>query len=75
MLLSVSLLGICMAEQEKSCSKKRKISQGNKVAHNSSQTSVLTKLLIIVHELADKAVHSTQKDRLYLFMPIHNTGS
>ena len=29
-------------------------------------------MLIIVCELPHKAVHSTQKDRLYLFMPIHN---
>ena len=61
MLLSVSLLGNCMVELEESCSKKRKVSQGNKAAHNSSRTSVLTKLLIIVCELAHKAVHSTQK--------------
>ena len=32
-----------------------------------------TMLLIIVHELPHKAAHSTQKDCLYPFMPIHNT--
>ena len=61
MLLFVSLFGNCMAELEESCSKKRKISQGNEAAHNSLQTSVLTKLLIIVRKLAHKAVHNTQK--------------
>ena len=33
MCLSVSLLGHCMAELEESCSKKRKISQGNEAAY------------------------------------------
>ena len=61
MLLSVSLLGNCMAELEQSYSKKPKISQGNEAAHNSSQRSVLTKLLITLRKLAHKAVHSTQK--------------
>ena len=45
MLLSVSLLGNCMAELEESYSKNQKISQGNEA----------------VHEFAHKAVHSTQK--------------
>ena len=75
-----------MAELEESCSKRRKISQGNEAAHNSSRTSVLTKLLITLREIAHKiahntsrtcsqAAHSTQKDGLYLFMPIYNTSS
>ena len=75
MLLSVSLLGSCMMELEKSCSKKQKISQGNEAAHNNSLTSVLAKLLIIVRELPHKAVRSTQKDCLYPFMLVHYTGS
>ena len=50
-----------MVELEESCSKKRNISQGNKTAHNSSRTSVLTKLLITPCKLAHEAVHSTQK--------------
>ena len=87
MLLSVSLLDNCMVELEESCSKKQKISLGNEAAHNSSQTSVLTKLLITLCKLAHKAAHnsswtcsqscaySIQKDRLHPFMPIHNTGS
>ena len=33
------------------------------------------KLLIIVRKLPHKAAHSTQKDRLYPFMPIHNASS
>ena len=61
MFLSVSLLGHCMVELEESCSKKQKISQGNEAAHNSSRTSVLMKLLLIVREFAHKAVHSTQE--------------
>ena len=64
-----------MVEIEESCSEKRKNSQGNEATHNSSRTSVLTKLLIIVHRLAHKSAHSTQKDLLYPFMPTHNTGS
>ena len=64
-----------MVELEESCSKKQKNSQGNEAADNSSRTSVLTKLLIIVRELAHKFAHSTQNDLLYPFMPTHNTGS
>ena len=48
-----------MTELEESCSKKRKITQRNEAAHNSSQTSVLTKLLITLHELAHEAAHNT----------------
>ena len=55
------LLGHCMAELEGSCSKKRKISQGNEAAHSSSRTSVLTKLLITLRELAHKAAHNSSR--------------
>ena len=51
----------CMAELEESCSKKRKISQENKAAHNSSRTSVLTKLLITLRELAHEAAHNSSQ--------------
>ena len=48
-----------MAELEEGCSKKRKISQGNEAAHNSLRTSVLTKLLITLHQLAHEAAHNS----------------
>ena len=85
MFLSVSLLGHCMVELEESFSKKQKISQENEAAQYSSRTPVLTKLFITLHKLAHEAahnssqtclyktVHSTQKDCLYSFMPIHNS--
>ena len=58
----------------------------HEAAHNSSRTLALMKLLIRLRELAheaannglqtcSQATHGTQKDRLYLFMPIHNTSS